>query len=607
VNGEPPAADPGRRPSRRLGAVLRGPGRAGPGGLQGLPRVPLRITLVALLVALVAVGLVATGAAATSLLRTYLAEQQDIQLRTSVTESVQSPGLLNACTDPGLQRLSAQTYLACLTPLDDDLVVVAGPRTDEQLPSLDTDDVAALLGRAPQPLTVPSADGRTSWRIAAGSVQVGGQSVGQAGGQAGGQTGGQASGQVTVLAGIDLAQDRAITARLVTLQVVVGLIVLTILGVAGYLLVRNSLRPLEEVEHTAAAIAAGDLSQRVPAGDHRTEVGRLSTALNGMLARIESAFRAQKDSEEQARASEEQARASEEQARASEARMRRFVADASHELRTPLTSIRGFAELYRQGAVGQPADVRKLMQRIEAEAARMGLLVEDLLQLARVDQQRPLSLVPVDLAEVAGDVVHDARAVQPERPVTLHLDDSLTDVPVVLGDEARLRQVVGNLVTNALVHTPRDARVQVTLAEDEPDSVLVRVTDEGPGMAPEDAERVFERFYRADTSRTRAAGGTGLGLAIVASLVAAHGGTVHLDTAPGQGAAFTVRLPRSGPPARAARDGAPPADAAPPPSAPPPSAPAPSAQDPAAREPAAREPSAQEPAATPPWPAGVPG
>jgi two-component system OmpR family sensor kinase len=257
--------------------------------------------------------------------------------------------------------------------------------------------------------------------------------------------------------------------------------------------------------------------------------------------------------------------------------------------------------------VGQPADVRKLMQRIEAEAARMGLLVEDLLQLARVDQQRPLSLVPVDLAEVAGDVVHDARAVQPERPVTLHLDDSLTDVPVVLGDEARLRQVVGNLVTNALVHTPRDARVQVTLAEDEPDSVLVRVTDEGPGMAPEDAERVFERFYRADTSRTRAAGGTGLGLAIVASLVAAHGGTVHLDTAPGHGAAFTVRLPRSGPPARAARDGAPPADAAPPPSAPPPSAPAPSAQDPAAREPAAREPSAQEPAATPPWPAGVPG
>jgi two-component system OmpR family sensor kinase len=190
------------------------------------------------------------------------------------------------------------------------------------------------------------------------------------------------------------------------------------------------------------------------------------------------------------------------------------------------------------------------MQRIEAEASRMGLLVEDLLHLARVDQQRPLSATPVDLAEVAGDAVHDARAVQPDRPVSLHLDDSLTDVPVVLGDEARLRQVVGNLVTNALVHTPHEARVTLTLAEDDPDSVLLRVADEGPGLAPEDAERVFERFYRADTSRTRSAGGTGLGLAIVASLVEAHGGSVQLDTAPGQGAAFTVRLPRSGPPPR---------------------------------------------------------
>jgi two-component system OmpR family sensor kinase len=230
--------------------------------------------------------------------------------------------------------------------------------------------------------------------------------------------------------------------------------------------------------------------------------------------------------------------------------MRRFVADASHELRTPLTSIRGFAELYRQGAVRTPEETRQLMQRIEAEGARMGLLVEDLLQLARLDQQRPLSILPVDLAEIAGDAVHDARAVQPERPISLHLDPSLTEVPVVLGDEARLRQVVGNLVTNALTHTPRDVRVTLTLAEEpgDPDSVVLRVADEGPGMAPEDAERVFERFYRAEGSRTRENGGTGLGLAIVASLVAAHGGTVQLRTAPGHGAVFEVRLPRSGPP-----------------------------------------------------------
>ena len=347
----------------------------------------------------------------------------------------------------------------------------------------------------------------------------------------------------TAVVASDIEADQVI-GRLVTIEVVVGLVVLTVLGAAAYVLVRNSLRPLAEVERIARAIAAGDLSQRVPAGDERTEVGRLSTSLNVMLARIESAFRAQQ--------------ASEEEARGSEHRMRRFVADASHELRTPLTSIRGFAELYRQGAVGSPEETARLMQRIESEGARMGVLVEDLLQLARLDQQRPLTITPVDLAEVAGDAVHDARAVQPDRPITLHLDEALSEVPVVLGDEARLRQVVGNLVTNALVHTPPTAPVTVSISDEPAPSdgtadgddggvVVLRVADQGPGMAPEDAARVFERFYRADPSRARTAGGTGLGLAIVSALVHAHGGTVYLDTAPGRGATFTVRLPRSGP------------------------------------------------------------
>jgi signal transduction histidine kinase len=300
-------------------------------------------------------------------------------------------------------------------------------------------------------------------------------------------------------------------------------------------LVRNSLRPLTEVEGTARAIAAGDLSRRVPEGNERTEVGRLATSLNGMLSRIEESFRAQQ--------------ASEEQARGSENRMRRFVADASHELRTPLTSIRGFAELYRQGAVRTDEDVARLMQRIEAEGTHMGLLVEDLLLLARLDQQRPLTFAPVDLAGIAGDAVHDAKAVQPDRPIVLHLDESLTDVPVVRGDDGRLRQVVGNLVTNALTHTPAGTRVTVTVGEapDDPAVLVLRVADEGQGMDPADAERAFERFYRADASRNRSAGGTGLGLAIVSSLVAAHGGSVDLDTAPGKGTVVTVRLPRSGP------------------------------------------------------------
>ena len=308
---------------------------------------------------------------------------------------------------------------------------------------------------------------------------------------------------------------------------------LVVLGVAGYLLVRNSLRPLAEVERTAQAIAAGDLSQRVPEGDDRTEVGRLSTALNGMLSRIERAFRAQQASEAQARGSED--------------RMRRFVADASHELRTPLTSIRGFAELYRQGAVRTEDDVRRLMGRIEAEGARMGMLVEDLLLLARLDQQRPLTIGPVDLAAIAGDAVHDARAVQPARPIALHLDESLADVPGRAGRRGAAapggRQPGHQRAHPHPARHPGDGDPRTAT----PTPSSCGSPTRGRAWRRRTAERAFERFYRADTSRTREAGGTGLGLAIVASLVAAHGGSVDLVTAPGEGATFTVRLPRGGP------------------------------------------------------------
>jgi signal transduction histidine kinase len=490
-----------------------------PAGRRG-SRFPLRVTLVALVVGLVSVALLATGLTATSLLRGYLTEQQDAQLRLTADRlSEQRVTLLRQCT-LGAPTYPATDYLACLAPGGAELVVLAGPTADaERRPDLgrlaariaDADDGGAP-GRPPRMFTVPAEDRSSSWRVAAVDLPQG----------------------YTGLLARDLRGDEQAIGRLVAIEVVVGLVVLVLLGAAGYVLVGNRLRPLTEVEDTARAIAAGDLSRRVPTGDERTEVGRLSTALNGMLGRIESAFQSQQASEEQARGSEQ--------------RMRRFVADASHELRTPLTSIRGFAELYRQGAARSEQDVARLMQRIEAEGGRMGLLVEDLLLLARMDQQRPLAMAPVDLAAVAGDAVHDARAVQPDRPISLHLDESLIDVPVVLGDESRLRQVVGNLVTNALTHTPVDVRVLVSVAQapDDPDVLLLRVADEGPGMDEADAGRAFERFYRADTSRTRAAGGTGLGLAIVASLASAHGGSAALETAPGAGLAVTVRLPRGG-------------------------------------------------------------
>jgi two-component system OmpR family sensor kinase len=324
---------------------------------------------------------------------------------------------------------------------------------------------------------------------------------------------------------IDLSDVKSTVRSLVYAQLGIGVAVLLVLGFAGYAVVHRSLRPLAEVEQTAAAIAAGQLDRRVPERDPRTEVGRLSLALNGMLAQIQRAMALSESSAEHARISED--------------RMRRFITDASHELRTPLTTIRGFAELYRQGAA---RDVEMLMSRIESESRRMGLLVEDLLLLARLDAQRPLERRRVDLLALATDAVHDAQSIAPQRTIRMEVFDG-PGTPEVLGDEARLRQVLSNLVANALQHTPEEAGVTVRVGTNA-DSAVLEVCDEGPGMRGEDAQRIFERFYRTDSSRARASGGTGLGLSIVDSLVYAHGGKVTVTTAPGQGCRFQVKLPR---------------------------------------------------------------
>ncbi|OBJ69861.1 HAMP domain-containing sensor histidine kinase [Mycobacterium sp. 1274756.6] len=461
---------------------------------------PLRVTLVAATLVLVALGLLGSGIAVTSILRHNLIARADQALLTASHSWAQIPRRLppRPPEDPNAGRPPSKFYVRGVAP--DGRVWLAGNDHVAE-PKLPADNDVG-----PEPVTVRSL-GRSDVTWRAMTVRA-------------------SRGEVITVA-TDLADVQSTVQALVWSQVGIGTAVLLILGVVGYAVVARSLRPLAEVEQTAAAIAAGQVDLRVPERDTRTEVGRLSAALNGMLARLQ---RAVADSESSA-----------EQARHSEDRLRRFITDASHELRTPLTTIRGFAELYRQGAAD---DVETLMHRIESESRRMGLLVEDLLLLAQLDAHRPLEQRRVDLLSLASDAVHDAQAVAPQRTITLNLADG-PGLPEVLGDEARLRQVLGNLVSNALQHTPEDAAIAVRVGTDR-DHVILAVADTGPGMSEQDAARVFERFFRADSSRTRASGGAGLGLPIVDSLVRAHGGEVSVITVPGQGCTFQVRLPRAG-------------------------------------------------------------
>jgi two-component system OmpR family sensor kinase len=327
-----------------------------------------------------------------------------------------------------------------------------------------------------------------------------------------------AGGGGTVVVAIPLTDVVDTLHRLIAVEVLVAGTVLLLLTLCALGLVRVGLRPLTDMEGTAGAIAAGDLSRRVTPAEPGTEVGRLGLALNAMLAQIEQAFAERTASEE---------------------RLRRFVADASHELRTPLTSIGGYAQLFRHGAAERPEDLAKTMERIEREAARMGVLVEDLLLLARMDEGMTLTAGRFDLAALAARAAEGARAADPERRIELHADG-----PVELeADEDRLQQVLDNLLANARAHTPAGTHVSVTVAASPDGGGTVEVADDGPGVPPEHRARVFERFYRADDSRSRGGGGgAGLGLAIAAEIARAHGGTLTLVPTE-RGATFRLIVP----------------------------------------------------------------
>jgi two-component system OmpR family sensor kinase len=327
------------------------------------------------------------------------------------------------------------------------------------------------------------------------------------------------NGQGTVVAARSLGDLDNTVNKLGFFFFLIGLLLITLIAVASRIVIKVGMRPLEDVEVTAEQIAAGDLSARMPDANPHTEVGRLVTSLNSMLARIETSFEARTQSED---------------------KLRRFVADASHELRTPLTAIRGFSELVRQGAVTGEEPTKELVARIEGESKRMGSLVEDLLLLARLDQAREMESKPVNLNELVESAVASARAAGPNHPVSF---TPPTEELFALGDEPRIHQVVANLLANARLHTPAGTSIEVSLTRDT-DGIRIAVADNGPGLSIEDQKKIFERFYRADSSRVRVDGeGSGLGLSIVDAVMAAHGGTVTVQSELGKGAVFNLFFP----------------------------------------------------------------
>ena len=466
----------------------------------------LRRRLLAGLIGVAAV-LVVTNVVLSSTIQRFLLDRLDRQvIEVSSRPVCRDDGHRGSGGDHGFPSNDAQTlseyFIAAGDPNQDTLTPYGSALRDEnEAPLLLRSQVLAnLTDRASEarPFTAPATQGNGRWRLVAVEDPREG----------------------AIIVGISLDEVDKTIERIRLVQVFGTLAVLASLGLVSWWMLRLGVHPIEDMARTADAIAAGDLSQRVEHPGERTEAGRLGVALNSMLARIEEAFLAQE---------------------ASEARVRRFAADASHELRTPLTSIQGYAELWRAGGLRDEGELSEAMRRMEQEARRMGTLVEDLLLLARLDQRRPMELGQVRLHDIAADAVKDARAVEPDRQIEL-----VADPVTVQGDEMRLRQVVSNLLANARAHTPAGTVVRVTVAATGGEARL-EVKDEGPGMAPEVAAKVFERFYRADKSRARAQahGGAGLGLSIVAAIAEAPGGTAGVSSAVGGGSTFTVTLPLS--------------------------------------------------------------
>ena len=466
-----------------------------------LELLPLRVRLVALLVSLLLVALALTSVATTAVMRRQLMDSTDRDLRAAAgPTALRVLSRLNDPHDGGNPTNYAFLYMPTAgSGVPAFAVNPTGEQLHPDIPNLALNDPRVQNGA---PFTVSSTDGAMRWRVMAGLVR---------------------DGSATFAVAVPLRGVDTTVQRMVNFTILVGLAVMAACALLGWYGVRREFRPLTQIEDTAAAIAAGDLTRRIPEPAAQDEVASLSRSLNAMLAQIEHSFAVRQASEE---------------------RMRQFVADASHELRTPLAAVRGYAELYRQGAVTTAQDVTGTMRRIEDESIRMGGLVDDLLLLTRLDSRRTVERGPVDLTVLAADAVQDARALDPARQVRLIGLAGDLQPTMIEGDEAKLRQVVTNLVGNAVNHTPSGTSIEIAVGRAPSGHVRLEVRDHGGGVDPVKARKVFERFYRADPSRGRGnGGGNGLGLAIVAAIVEAHKGQVGVAATPGGGATFVVELP----------------------------------------------------------------
>lgn len=495
----------------------------------------LRTRLVASMAVLAALALIVANTAGLLLLRSYLIGRVDRQLTSQARadQTRERAALSVLGQSPRPRNGLGQDFRIFFFGLNGEQFGIDNGNLVDALGDTTGPDIGSWSGilthRGLGPYTVNGGDG-TPWRVIAYQLPLSG---------------------FTIVSAISLREVQSTSTSLIAIDSAVAGLVLVLLGVAASSVVRIGMRPLTRMENmTTEIVGTADLSRRVADVDPHTESGRLGTALNAMLGRVEAAVSARTLSEQ---------------------KLRRFLADASHELRTPLTSIQGFAELYRRGGTPPGPELDEAMGRIESEVGRMRLLVNDLLLLARLDEERPIERQPVDLLGVAAETVRDAHVRVPNRFVQLSALDDTSDTfePVtVIGDSDRLRQVATNLVSNALQHTGDNTRIVVrvgrpsgfahdavanlpahptaSVGTELPPGVpvaVLEVADSGPGMTAADAEHVFERLYRAEPSRDRRHGGAGLGLAIVAAIVQAHGGRVELTTAPGAGSRFRVVLP----------------------------------------------------------------